>query len=131
MLLAYNLSNLVRMTLNLHSEQAKPMTKSGVLAICKLIELLKCIQYTFHRQSMTVATYITHIVNHYELNLLMGLDASIVSFYCIHMQLPLTERSYVLYVWMMFAIWPMYSFQYVLCSLSAALYPRFPSKRIL
>ena len=82
MLLAYNLSNLVRTTLNLHSEQGKPMTKSGVLAVCKLIELLKCIQYTFHRQSMTVATYITHIVNHYELSLLLGLDASMVGILC-------------------------------------------------
>ena len=79
MLLSYNISNIVRTLLNLHSEQRKPMTKSSVLAICKLIELLKCIQYTFHRQSMTVATYITHIVNHYELNLLMGLDLSSVS----------------------------------------------------
>ena len=78
MLLSYNLSNLVRTTLNLHSERGTPMTKSAVLAVCKLIELLMCIQYTFHRQSMTVATYITHIVNHYELNLLLALDASIV-----------------------------------------------------
>lgn len=79
MLLSYNISNLLRTTVNLHSEQKTPMTKSGVLAICKLIELLKCIQYTFHRRSMTVATYITHIVNHYELSLLMGLDMSSVS----------------------------------------------------
>ncbi|CAI8002431.1 WASH complex subunit 4 [Geodia barretti] len=76
MLLSYNIGNLVRTTLNLHSEQGKPMTRSGVLAICKLIELLKCIQYTFHRQSMTVATYITHIVNHYELSLLLMLETS-------------------------------------------------------
>ena len=81
MLLSYNIGNLVRTTLNLHSEQGKPMTKSGVLAICKLIELLKCIQYTFHRQSMTVATYITHIVNHYELSLLLMLETSMVGTY--------------------------------------------------
>lgn len=78
MLLSYNISNLVRTTLNLYSQQGKNLGKSNVLAVCKLIELLKCIQYTFHRQSMTVATYITHIINHYELNLLMGLDASTV-----------------------------------------------------
>lgn len=83
MLLSYNISSLVRTTLNLHSEQGRKLGKHNVLAVCKLIELLKCIQYTFHRQSMTVATYITHIINHYELSLLMGLDASTVRYcYC-------------------------------------------------
>ncbi len=52
------------------------MNKSGVLAICRLIELLKCIQYTFHRRALIVAEYLVMIINHYEHGLLNQLDYS-------------------------------------------------------
>ena len=52
------------------------MTKSGVLAICRLVKLLKCIPYTFHRRALIVATYLILIVNHYELALLSQLEYS-------------------------------------------------------
>ena len=79
MLLAYSISNLVRTLLSLHSALGKPMSKSGVHAICKLTELLKCIQYTYHRRAMLVADYVGHIVNYYELQLLHHLDMNSVS----------------------------------------------------
>ena len=74
LLLAYSISNSVRTLLSLHQHMRQPMTKSGVLAVCRLVELLKCIQCTFHRRSMIVAEYITLIINHYELALLHQLN---------------------------------------------------------
>lgn len=74
MLLAFYIGNTVRTILSLHQCLNKPMNKSGVLAICRLIELLKCIQYTFHRRALVVAEYLVLIVNHYELGLLNQLN---------------------------------------------------------
>ena len=79
MLLAYSMSNLVRTLLSLHSALGKPMTKSAVLAVCRILELLKCIQYTFHRQAMSMVDYVALVVNHYELMLLSYLEATSVS----------------------------------------------------
>ena len=74
MLLSYSIANLVHTLLGLHQHLNKPMTKTGVLAICRLIELLKCIQYTFHRRALVVAEYLVLIINHYELGLLNQLE---------------------------------------------------------
>ena len=78
MLLAYSMSSLARTLLNLHSTLHKPMTKSAVLAVCKLIELLKCVQYTYHRRAILVVDYSSLIVNHYELLLLSQLESASV-----------------------------------------------------
>ena len=79
MLLAYCMSSLARTLLSLHSSLNKPMAKSAVQAVCKIIELLKCVQYTYHRRAMLVANYSSLIVNHYELLLLTHLEAASVS----------------------------------------------------
>ena len=79
MLLAYCISSLARTLLSLHSSLSKPMAKSAVQAVCKLIELLKCVQYTYHRRAMLVANYSTLIINHYELLLLSHLEVASVS----------------------------------------------------
>ena len=73
------MSNLVCTLLSLHSRLGRPMTKSSVLAVCKMIELLKCVQYTFHRRAMLVAEFSRLIVNHYELQLLSHLEMVSVS----------------------------------------------------
>ncbi len=73
------MSALVSTLLSLHSHLETPMTKSSVLAVCKVIELLKCVQYTFHRRAMLVAEYSTLIVSHYELGLLSYLESAAVS----------------------------------------------------
>ena len=41
LLYAQNIQHLVRTVMNLHVAMQKPMTKTAVLALCKLIELLK------------------------------------------------------------------------------------------
>ena len=73
------MSNMVKTLLTLHSKLGKPMSKSSVLSICRVIELIKCVQYTFHRQAITVADHLLLTINHYELALLAHLEALSVS----------------------------------------------------
>ncbi|XP_061187838.1 WASH complex subunit 4-like isoform X2 [Saccostrea echinata] len=61
---AYNISHLVRTTMNLHVAMSKPMTKSCLLSLCRLIELLKAIEHTFHGRTMLIAESVNHIVQH-------------------------------------------------------------------
>ena len=41
LLLANHVSDLVKLVLNMHVALAKPMTKSTVLSVCRLVELIK------------------------------------------------------------------------------------------
>ncbi|KAM3833616.1 WASH complex subunit 4 isoform 2-T2 [Vipera latastei] len=65
-LYAYSLRNIITTTMNLHMSMQKPMTKTSVKALCRLVELLKAIEYTFYRRSMTVADSVTHIIQHLQ-----------------------------------------------------------------
>jgi len=73
---AYNISHMIRTIMNLHVALSKPMTKSAVLAFCKLIELLKSIEYTFHRRSMFVAENINHIIQHFSFKAMAAVDVA-------------------------------------------------------
>ena len=77
--MAYNISNYVCTLLNLHYIMKKPMTKTGVLAVCRISEMLKSIQCTFHRRSLIVSEYLTLAINHYEILVLSGLEKMSVS----------------------------------------------------
>jgi len=48
LLLAYSISNSLRIVLSMHFTLNKAISKVSALAACRLMELLKCIQYTFH-----------------------------------------------------------------------------------
>jgi len=50
--------------MNLHVTLAKPMTKTAVHALCRLIELLKAIEHTYHRRSMLIAVTINNVQCH-------------------------------------------------------------------
>ena len=76
MLFAYNISHLVKTIMNLHVALSKPMTKTFVLALCQLIELLKAIEHTFHRRSMLVAESINHILQHLTFMALSSMAAA-------------------------------------------------------
>ena len=60
--------------MNLHLAMNVPMTKSAVLALCKLVELLKAIEHTFHRRSMFVAQSLSHIIQHLSYLALAALE---------------------------------------------------------
>eukprot|EP00794_Sanderia_malayensis_P006146 gene6146-6852_t len=76
LLYAYNISHLVRTIMNLHVALSKPMTKSAVLAFCRLIELLKAIEHTFHRRNMQIADSIIYIAHFLSMNAINIIDAA-------------------------------------------------------
>lgn len=54
-LYAYSISTIIRTTMNMHMSMQRPMTKTSVKALCRLVELLKvcmcpCVNY-FGRSS--------------------------------------------------------------------------------
>ncbi|XP_041059183.1 WASH complex subunit 4 isoform X2 [Carcharodon carcharias] len=62
-LYANSLSNIVRTTMNLYMSMQKPMTKTSVKALCRLVELLKAIEHTVHRRTMVIADSVYHIAH--------------------------------------------------------------------
>ncbi|XP_071485715.1 WASH complex subunit 4-like [Diadema antillarum] len=76
LLFAYNISNLVHTVMNLHAHMNKPMTKTAVLALCRLIEMLKSIEHTFHRRTMLVAESVTHIIQHLQFMALASVNTA-------------------------------------------------------
>ena len=57
LLYAYNISHLVRTVMNLHVALSKPMNKSAVLSLCRLIELLKV-------RSLSAEILLSSVLNH-------------------------------------------------------------------
>lgn len=47
---------------NLHGSLGKPMTKSSVLSLCKLVELMKAIECIYNRHNYTIAKTINHVI---------------------------------------------------------------------
>ena len=75
LLYAYSIRQLVSTTLNLHVSLQKPMTKASVLAMCRVVELLKAIEHTFHRRTMLLAESLNHIVQNVGHRLLVTFKA--------------------------------------------------------
>ncbi|MEJ1277161.1 WASH complex subunit 4 [Cricetulus griseus] len=65
-LYAYSISTIIKTTMNLYMSMQKPMTKTSVKALCRLIELLKAIEHMFYRRSMVVADSVSHITQHLQ-----------------------------------------------------------------
>ncbi|KAJ8262124.1 hypothetical protein GJAV_G00162500 [Gymnothorax javanicus] len=65
-LYAYGIGIIIRTTMNLYMSTQKPMTKTSVKALCRLVELLKAVEHTFHRRSMVVADSVSHISQHLQ-----------------------------------------------------------------
>ncbi|XP_012874568.1 PREDICTED: WASH complex subunit 7 [Dipodomys ordii] len=65
-LYAYGISTIIKTTMNLYMSMQKPMTKTSVKALCRLIELLKAIEHMFYRRSMVVADSVSHITQHLQ-----------------------------------------------------------------
>ncbi|XP_059151833.1 WASH complex subunit 4-like isoform X4 [Physella acuta] len=73
---AYNISHLIRTVMNLHVILSKPMTKAAVLSLCRLVELLKSIEYTFHRRTMLVTESINHIIQYLSFKALSAIGTA-------------------------------------------------------
>ncbi|XP_069766077.1 WASH complex subunit 4 isoform X3 [Narcine bancroftii] len=65
-LYASSLSNIVRTTMNLYMSMQKPITRTSVKALCRLIELLKAIEHIVHRRTMVIADSVCHIAQYLQ-----------------------------------------------------------------
>nr|XP_055047573.1 WASH complex subunit 4 [Misgurnus anguillicaudatus] len=65
-LYAYSISTIIKTTMNMYMSMQRPMTKTSVKALCRLVELLKAVEHTFHRRSMVVADSVSHITQHLQ-----------------------------------------------------------------
>ncbi|XP_023014098.2 strumpellin and WASH-interacting protein [Leptinotarsa decemlineata] len=74
--LAKKISYSIMTTLNLHADKDLPLTKSVILAICRLIEILKCIPIIF-RKNMIMVTYIILLIIQHSSHRALGLLGSI------------------------------------------------------
>ncbi|RMC03042.1 hypothetical protein DUI87_20235 [Hirundo rustica rustica] len=75
-LYAYSLSTIIKTTMNLYMSMQKPMTKTSVKALCRLVELLKAIEHMFYRRSMVVADSVTHITQHLQYQALHSISVA-------------------------------------------------------
>ncbi|KAI1239222.1 hypothetical protein IHE44_0012336 [Lamprotornis superbus] len=75
-LYAYSLSTTIKTTMNLYMTMQKPMTKTSVKALCRLVELLKAIEHMFYRRSMVVADSVTHITQHLQYQALHSISVA-------------------------------------------------------
>nr|XP_006817005.1 PREDICTED: WASH complex subunit 7-like [Saccoglossus kowalevskii] len=73
---AHNIGHIVRTVMNLHVVLNQPMTRTAVLSLCKLIELLKSIEYTFHHRTMLIAETINHILQHLQFMALAAINTA-------------------------------------------------------
>ncbi|KAK3584050.1 hypothetical protein CHS0354_031097 [Potamilus streckersoni] len=71
---AQNIQHLIRTVMNLHVSLQKPMTKTAVLSLCRLVELLKGIEHTYHRRAMMIAEYVNHIIQAMSFRLLSSIS---------------------------------------------------------
>ncbi|XP_052261533.1 WASH complex subunit 4-like isoform X2 [Dreissena polymorpha] len=62
LLYGQQIQHLVRSVMNLHVSLQKPMTKTAVLALCKMVELLKAVELTFHRKTLLISDYVHKIL---------------------------------------------------------------------
>lgn len=70
LLLAFSIRHLTMTIMNLHLSLQKPMTKTSVLALCHLIELLKAIENMFHRWTLPIINSISHSVQYLSMSIL-------------------------------------------------------------
>lgn len=83
------ISELVKWITNLHADERRPMVVSVLLALCRLVEVLKSFQFIFHRNILSLV-YISLLVcqqlTHKLLTLLHSLKVSCVKIslkYCL------------------------------------------------
>ncbi|XP_039617760.1 WASH complex subunit 4 [Polypterus senegalus] len=75
-LYAYGISTIIKTTMNLHMSLQKPMTKTSVKALCRLIELLKAVEHMFHRRSVGTADSVSHIIQHLQYQALNSISVA-------------------------------------------------------
>ncbi|KAK3526209.1 hypothetical protein QTP70_017756, partial [Hemibagrus guttatus] len=75
-LYAYSISTILKTTMNLYMSMQRPMTKTSVKALCRLVELLKAVEHTFHRRSLVVADSVSHITQQLQSQALAAISTA-------------------------------------------------------
>uniref|UniRef100_A0A8C1TGV3 WASH complex subunit 4 n=1 Tax=Cyprinus carpio TaxID=7962 RepID=A0A8C1TGV3_CYPCA len=75
-LYAYSISTIIKTTMNMYMSMQRPMTKTSVKALCRLVELLKAVEHTFHRRSLVVADSVSHITQQLQSQALSSLSTA-------------------------------------------------------
>uniref|UniRef100_A0A672RNR3 WASH complex subunit 4 n=1 Tax=Sinocyclocheilus grahami TaxID=75366 RepID=A0A672RNR3_SINGR len=75
-LYAYSISTIVKTTMNMYMSMQRPMTKTSVKALCRLVELLKAVEHTFHRRSLVVADSVSHITQQLQSQALASISTA-------------------------------------------------------
>uniref|UniRef100_A0A671RC46 WASH complex subunit 7-like n=1 Tax=Sinocyclocheilus anshuiensis TaxID=1608454 RepID=A0A671RC46_9TELE len=75
-LYAYSISTIVKTTMNIYMSMQRPMTKTSVKALCRLVELLKAVEHTFHRRSLVVADSVSHITQQLQSQALASISTA-------------------------------------------------------
>lgn len=75
-LYAYSISTIIKTTMNMYMSMQRPMTKTSVKALCRLVELLKAVEHTFHRRSLVVADSVSHITQQLQSQALVSISTA-------------------------------------------------------
>ncbi|XDV52826.1 hypothetical protein PO909_021481 [Leuciscus waleckii] len=75
-LYAYSISTIIKTTMNMYMSMQRPMTKTSVKALCRLVELLKAVEHTFHRRSVVVADSVSHITQQLQTQALASISTA-------------------------------------------------------
>ncbi|KTF76376.1 hypothetical protein cypCar_00045650, partial [Cyprinus carpio] len=75
-LYAYSISTIIKTTMNMYMSMQRPMTKTSVKALCRLVELLKAVEHTFHRRSLVVADSVSHITQQLQSQALASISTA-------------------------------------------------------
>ncbi|XP_077067097.1 WASH complex subunit 4 [Siphateles boraxobius] len=75
-LYAYSISTIIKTTMNMYMSMQRPMTKTSVKALCRLVELLKAVEHTFHRRSVVVADSVSHITQQLQSQALASISTA-------------------------------------------------------
>lgn len=62
--LIQKISSIIKWTLNVHTEKGLPVTKSVLLAICKLVEVLKSISIMFNKNLISLVYKVLLVCQH-------------------------------------------------------------------
>ncbi|XP_056595412.1 WASH complex subunit 4 [Triplophysa dalaica] len=75
-LYAYSISTIIKTTMNMYMSMQRPMTKTSVKALCRMMELLKAVEHTFHRRSLVVADSVSHITQQLQTQALASISTA-------------------------------------------------------
>lgn len=88
------MSRLLRTLTNLHVALAKPMSRSSVVALCRLVEILQGVRSMYHRHSVTISRSVVHVSQHLLYQALTTVSAAKVNTVSISILASFNSQNY-------------------------------------